>query len=506
MKPEIKLGTLINNRYLIQKLLGQGGFGRTYLAIDTQRFGEPCVVKEFVPTTSQEDLIRKSRELFEREAKVLYQIQHPQVPKFLAWLTENERLFIVQEYIDGKNFAQILHERLTHTKKAFSEAEVKAWLLNILPVLEYIHDRDIVHRDISLENIMLPENQSQPVLIDFGVVKEKITQIFAANSPNYHYSVGNSIVGKIGYSPPEQLRLGKCYPCSDIYALGVCAIVLLTGKIPSMLMDRTFCWQWRYHTKVSDYFANILDKMVAEVPSDRYQSAREIIVTLNKNSITLSDIINDSNSAPTTQNNISHPQQKPTAISHQSPEELIVLDQHKPSLEQEIETTNKLPTQTPVAFNSEFLEYCQRELASFVGPFASFLMKHTLQENPQIAPKEFIEVLTAAIPDSQRAKEFSSRINLPVEPNPEKLQTSQNSQELLDTYPAISNPEFLENCRRELNSFVGPFGSVILKDTLDNYPQITSKQLIETLVAEIPNQQRAEQFRQRIYKLKFLTQ
>ncbi len=104
MTAEINPGTLINNRYLIQKVLGQGGFGRTYLAFDTQRFGEACVLKEFLPATTQKDIIRKSKELFEREAKVLYQIQHPQIPKFLALLTKSQRLFIAQEYIDGKTY------------------------------------------------------------------------------------------------------------------------------------------------------------------------------------------------------------------------------------------------------------------------------------------------------------------------------------------------------------------------------------------------------------------
>ncbi|MEH2294104.1 serine/threonine-protein kinase [Nostoc sp.] len=501
MIPEIQLGTLINSRYLIQKLLGQGGFGRTYLAFDTQRFGEPCVLKEFVPASSKEEIISKSRELFEREAKVLYQIQHPQVPKFLAWLTENQRIFIVQEYIDGKNYSEILQERISGKGKVFSEPEVKAWLLNMLPVLQYIHDCNIVHRDISLENVMLPHNQSKPVLIDFGVVNEKFTQILSADSSNQHYSVRGSIVGKIGYSPPEQLRLGKCYPCSDIYALGVCAIILLTGKMPYMLIDKSLQWQWRSYVNISDSFASILEKMVAEVPNDRYQSAKEILVALNNNSNILPNNITVSGSAQTTPINTSQAQQKQKSITNQDIEdieEFLLLEEHKKRLEQETETANKLLAQTPVSFNSEFLEYCQRELTSFVGPFASVLIKHTLKETPQITPKEFIEVLTAAIPNSQIAQEFSSRIQLPVEPNSEKLQISNKPQKLLESYPAISDPEFLENCRREMNSSVGPFGSVILKDILDNYPHITSKQLIETLVAEIPNPQRAEKFRKHI--------
>ncbi|NJR15393.1 MAG: serine/threonine protein kinase [Calothrix sp. CSU_2_0] len=281
MISEIPAGTLINNRYLINKLLGQGGFGRTYLAFDKHRFGETCVLKEFVPATNQEEIINKSKELFEREAKVLYQIEHPQIPKFLASVTDNQRLFIVQEYIDGKTYSQILCDRISKKGKAFSENEIKTWLQGILPILEYIHQRKIIHRDISLDNIMLPDNKSQPVLIDFGVVKEKLTQFFSTNSNNSHYSLQGSVVGKIGYSPPEQLRLGQCYPSSDLYALGVCAIVLLTGRMPYLLIDESLNWQWQRYTNVSKALAKILDKMLAEKPSDRFQSANEILLELS---------------------------------------------------------------------------------------------------------------------------------------------------------------------------------------------------------------------------------
>lgn len=527
MITELKPGTLINNRYLIQKILGQGGFGRTYLAFDTQRFGEACVLKEFVPATTKQDIIRKSKELFEREAKVLYQIKHPQIPQFLAWLTENQRLFIVQEYIDGKTYSQILSERLSGKGKPFSETEVRAWLLDMLPVLEYIHERQIIHRDISLENVMLPHNQSKPVLIDFGVVKEKFTQILSAESPNSQYSVHGSVVGKIGYSPPEQLRLGHCYPSSDIYALAVSAVVLLTGKMPHMLTDGSLKWQWRSIVNISDSLARILEKMLAEAPVERYQSAKEVLVELNSNNDNYSDNNannnannnnnnnNNNNKSPfsfggivssllpkTPRNtNISQAQEKQKAVINKDLEDFLALAQLEQKLSQAGETNTQLHTQTPVSLNPEFLEFVGRELTSFVGPFASVLMKQTLKESPQIARKEFIESLAGAIPDTQLAQEFRNRMQLPVELNLQKLENSINSQKAQGNTPAISDPEFLEHCRRELTSFVGPVASVILEHTLDAHPNLTPKQLIETLVAEIPSQQRAEQFKERIHTL-----
>lgn len=502
MFTEINPGTLINNRYLIEKILGQGGFGRTYLALDTRRFNEACVLKEFVPATTKEDIIRKSRELFEREAKVLYQIRHPQIPQFLALLTEQGRLFIVQEYIDGKNYAQILSERLSHKGKPFSETEIRVWLLDMLPILEYIHDRNIIHRDISLENVMLPHNQSKPVLIDFGVVKEKFTQILTQQSP-HQYSIQGSIVGKIGYSPPEQLRLGLCYPSSDLYALAVSALVLLTARMPYLLIDDSLNWQWRSYVKISDSLARTLEKMLAQVPTERYQSAKEVIVEVNNNSnssFSFGRISSLLPKKPPINTNISQAQSQQKVTQNKDLEDLLVLEQLEQKLSQAEETNTEEYTQ-PVSHNPEFLDFVGRELTSFVGPFASVLLKHTLEQSPQMARKEFIEALAKAIPNSQRAQEFKKRIQLPpVQPKAQKMQNTK-SQQPLKNAPAISNPEFLENCRRELTSFVGPFASVILEHTLDKHPNLTPNQLIETLVAEIPNQERAQKFKERIQKL-----
>lgn len=464
MLPEIKPGTLINNRYLINKLLGQGGFGRTYLAADTQRFNEECVLKEFVPGTTKQEILAKSKELFEREAKVLYKIQHPQIPKFLATVTDNKRLFIVQEYINGKNYSQILFERLTQTRRPFSEAETKTWLLGILPILEYLHNLKIIHRDISLENVMSPQNQSLPVLIDFGVVKEKVTQFFSDNNSD-NFSPSASVVGKVGYSPPEQLRFGQCFPSSDLYALAVCAIVLLTGQMPYSLVDESLQWNWRRKVNISNSFACILEKMLAETPSARYQSAKEVIIEIN----TQTNAIYSSN-----------------------------------SLQQENDLPTKLHPQTPISLNTEFIEYCKHELTSFVGPLASVLIERTLDKNPYITPDEFIDVISNAIPNRLGAQEFKQRFNIGIQTYINQLKNSVKSQQAPVNQPAISNPEFLKSCQQELISFVGPIASVVLNNALTKYPDLTPNQLIETLIAEIPNKKTAKQFKERIYELKII--
>lgn len=271
---EIRRGTLVDNRYRIQRILGTGGFGRTYLVSDRRRFDEFCVLKEFLPSTTSQTLIQRARELFQREAKVLYELEHPQIPKFLAWCEENGRLFLVQEYVDGKTYSEILRDR------TFSESEVIQWLSDLLPVLDYLHSCNIIHRDISPDNIMLPSYGTKPMLIDLGVVKQFMSEVRSGSlrsTANTGYAL---LVGKVGFSPPEQIDRGQCYPNSDLYALAVSALVMLTGKEPTEQVN-TNAWIGS-DLKIGDRFAQILAKMLAENPIERFLSAKEVLAELQK--------------------------------------------------------------------------------------------------------------------------------------------------------------------------------------------------------------------------------
>ncbi|MGV0026498.1 protein kinase domain-containing protein [Phormidesmis priestleyi] len=282
MVSSIPLGTLLRQRYLVKQILGQGGFGRTYLAIDQERFNESCVLKEFTVPYQDDALVEKAKSLFQREASTLYQIQHPQIPRFWAAFEDEQRLFLVQDFVKGQTYRSLLQARKIQGK-SFSEAEVLHFLNHLLPVLSHLHDRDIIHRDISPENIILRTSDSEalfgpsidplpallPVLIDFGAVKEAAS----------HWPIISAItrVGKVGYAPPEQLQTGNVSPHSDLYALGATSLVLLTGREPQTLLDsQTLSWQWQPYAKVSDLLATVLQKMLALQPNERYQSAREI--------------------------------------------------------------------------------------------------------------------------------------------------------------------------------------------------------------------------------------
>lgn len=510
-------GNLIGNRYLIQKFLGQGGFGRTYLAYDTQRFSETCVLKEFVYPNTGKEILRTSRELFEREARILYNIDHPQIPKFIAWFIDQERLFIVQEYIEGKTYSQILREQLSQTGKPFSEAEVVQWLWDMLPVLDYIHRHNLIHRDISLENVMLRANQSKPVLIDFGLAKEEISQMWAVNNSQRRFS--GSTVGKLGYAPPEQIRVGVCYCCSDIYTLAVCAIVLLTGKTPDLLLDRNLDWQWHSYVKISDNLTRIIDKMLAKKPAERYQSASEVLNTLELPNFP--EEITAIHSIKKMEINIDLANKERQVAEIVESDEFKLLEQRVNNLKNKTKTSTKstlevqksenipaiqkvpsshdyseetsLQTTVFEPLNPDFINYCQQELNNAIGPFANFIVQDTLTQYPNIKREEFIEALAAGISDPKYAEKFKQGIEIA-----QKNQSAKQNKGQTQGIAADFNTEFIEHCRQELLLCLGPVANFVLDDILAESPGITVEQLVAALITAIDDPKQIENFKKRL--------
>ncbi|QYO67056.1 protein kinase domain-containing protein [Leptolyngbya sp. 7M] len=365
--------TLINDRYQIQRQIGQGGFGRTYLAADTYRFGDLCVLKEFAPANRNPTVLQRSRQLFEREAKVLYQISHPQIPKFLAWFTQENRLFIVEEYIDGKTYLELLEER-QQQGETFSEVEVIQWLQDLLPVLQYLHGMNIIHRDISPGNVILPQRRSPPVLIDFGIVKEVASQIWARQLGSLQSLHQASRIGKPGYAPPEQMQLGQCFPSSDLYSLGMTALVLLTGRNPLWLLEQTNS-EPRWHSQVSAKLRPIFAKLLSENPRHRYPSAQAALADLQ------------------------------VLLSFQpSPEQTTAQPQP--------DAVTLAPQPAAPALSSTFLDHCQRELTHCIGPMAAYILDDILTQQPQLTATALIESLAAEIPDLKQANQFRTRASL----------------------------------------------------------------------------------------------
>ncbi|NCO75252.1 MAG: protein kinase [Cyanobacteria bacterium] len=270
--------TILENKYRIIQKLGKGGFSRTYLVENIQENRKHYLLKEFLPNhNNKTEFNQKSLELFYQEASILSKLNHPQIPKFLDWFQENNNFFIVQEYIKGDNYWQLLCKR-KREQRLFSEAEIIQWFKDLLPLINYLHENKIIHRDISPDNIIYSTEINKPVLIDFGGVKQKMTEII-----NHGYEeIKGTIIGKIGYSAPEQFK-GQCYENSDIYALGVTGLVLLTGKEPELLFNSYSRKQsWVQDLNISDQFKLIFEKILKEYPDERYASAMDVLNEINK--------------------------------------------------------------------------------------------------------------------------------------------------------------------------------------------------------------------------------
>lgn len=181
----------------------------------------------------------------------------------------------MQDYVDGPSYRELLDQR-RRQGNSFSEAEVRQFLQQLLPVLDHIHTKGIIHRDISPDNVLQRSQDRLPMLIDFGVVKEVVTRVQMGNTTHHA-----TTVGKPGYAPSEQMQSGRAYPSSDLYALAVTAAVLLTGREPQDLFDDVnLAWHWQQYVSVSPSLAQVLNKAMSYRPGDRYQSVREMAQAL----------------------------------------------------------------------------------------------------------------------------------------------------------------------------------------------------------------------------------
>lgn len=275
---------ILVGRYLPTKLLGRGGFGAAFLARDRYTPGmRQCVVKQFQPAGNLSPTqLQLAQDLFEREAVVLEDIgyQHDQIPNLFAFFPvtvpgmqggqQEQFFYLVQEYIDGQNLEEELSE-----KGKFSELEVMFVLREMLKVLKFVHDKGIIHRDIKPSNIMRHRN-GRLFLLDFGAVK------LVTNAP-IGAAASSTGIYSLGFAPPEQMSGGQVFPSTDLYALAVTVVMLLTGEQDiSQLFDAySNQLKWRMRATVSPHLADILDKMLQSAANQRFESAQDVLDALD---------------------------------------------------------------------------------------------------------------------------------------------------------------------------------------------------------------------------------
>ncbi|WP_392531779.1 serine/threonine protein kinase [Nostoc sp. C117] len=291
---------ILQDRYQIQRQLGNNGIRQTWLAKDLQASdGEnsTVVVKllAFGGTVQWDDL-----KLFEREAQILKQLNHPRIPKYIDYFCIDDRTLwfgLIQEYIPGES----LKEKLANGKR-FSEKRTKKIAVQVLNILTYLHELNpgVLHRDIKPSNLIWGED-NQIYLVDFGAVQDKAAK----------EGVTFTVVGTYGYAPMEQFG-GRAVAASDLYALGATLIHLLTGTSPSDLPQQDLRLQFTDRVNLSPSFISWLEKLIEPAPENRFTNSHEALKALksgltvksaNKNQLLpLKEIINNSGCGINNQN------------------------------------------------------------------------------------------------------------------------------------------------------------------------------------------------------------
>jgi eukaryotic-like serine/threonine-protein kinase len=261
------IGQLLAGHYRVLKVLGEGGFGQTYIVEDIHLPGHPqCVLKHLKPSCTDPQALETSRKLFQREASCLQQLgAFEQIPRLLAYFEENQEFYLVLEFIQGHTLSHELIPGVTWT-----EGQVISMLLEVLKILEVVHSQGVIHRDIKPDNIIRRASDQKLVLIDFGAIK----QIRSSTSQQQRVTI---TIGTPGYMPSEQIRrLPR--PSSDIYALGMMGIQALTGVNPRQLQDDPNTGEilWQHIVPVTPALAALLEKMTRYHFKDRYQTVQEV--------------------------------------------------------------------------------------------------------------------------------------------------------------------------------------------------------------------------------------
>lgn len=259
----LSIGTALQGgRYVITKVLGQGGMGAALLATDKRVNNKPVVIKELVSESTDSEKIKEDERNFKQEMMTLATLRHPLIPAVTDSFEENQRYFMVQDYVEGEN----LEERLERTRQPLKEREALGYASQVLDVLEYLARRTppIVHRDIKPANIIIDKDDNRAHLVDFGIARADV----AKNARRKQ----TSALGTPGYAPPEQYQ-GNADPRSDLYALGATLHHLLTNRDPRDYAPFNYPPARTLNPQLSPEVEQLLTKATNNDITQRYQSA-----------------------------------------------------------------------------------------------------------------------------------------------------------------------------------------------------------------------------------------
>jgi eukaryotic-like serine/threonine-protein kinase len=395
---------LLEGRYRVTRMLGEGGFGKTYEVSDLD-----SVVKVLKILSKNEP---KYIELFQREAHVLSQLNHPGIPAvepnaYFVFRPKNnpEPLYcLVMEKITGLDLQKYLRQR----GSPIDQNLAVLWLIQLARILKAVHSQNFLHRDIKPSNIML-KSDGHLALIDFGTVRS-ITNAYVGMGESMQ---ATRIMSAL-YTPIEQMK-GKPVPQSDFFALGRTFVYLLTGQELSELYDAEIDeLKWRDAApNLAPQLANFLDQLMAPLASQRPESGAVMLQKL----VEIQQILRSASSASTP----SQMQNEPTRLADHRQgivsirpdllaEEIDLRERHsRPFPGQSFEPKSSGSVPLPLV-SQDFVARCQQELAEFIGPIASIICQRSLRQNPSLSEREFVETLAQQIPSPENAKAFRQRL------------------------------------------------------------------------------------------------
>ena len=256
---------LLHDRYRIVRILKSGGMGSVYEAIDTKLADSPCAVKEIHEAALASRKSGYIQTRFYEEMKALVALDHSSIPKVRDYLTEGDKVYIVMELVQGRSLQEEIEQR-AELKEAPPVDYIALDMIRLLDTLTYLHSQDppVIHRDVKPANILRDSRSGQIKLVDFGLAR-------AAGGPNTQ-----TVVGTMGYCAPEQM-MGKAEPRSDVYAVGVTLMHLLTGEAPEMEL---FEARKPELPGIRAGLESIIEKATHVKPADRYASAADMSLAI----------------------------------------------------------------------------------------------------------------------------------------------------------------------------------------------------------------------------------
>jgi eukaryotic-like serine/threonine-protein kinase len=374
---------LLEGRYRVLAMLGEGGCGKTYEVDD--RDGVSKVLK--ILSKSEPKYV----ELFHREANVLSQLNHPGIPAvepnaYFAYLPKDSTVplsCLVMEKITGLDLQKYIQQR----GAPIGQGLAVQWLIQLATILKVVHTQQFLHRDIKPSNIML-KSVGHLVLIDFGTVRT-ITKVSSVGEPS---TQATRIMSAL-YTPMEQMK-GKPVPQSDFFALGRTFVYLLTGQDLSEFYDaEADVVEWRNHVpNLSEKLADFIDQLMAPLVSQRPANADVILQKLF-------EIQREFVAAPE------------GLTSTQIREAPTQLAPHRQGLAPDLIDYAAKPAPLPQV-SPAMIERCKQELAELIGPIAAIVCQRTLAQHPQLSEREFIETIAQQISKPEDANAFRQRLRV----------------------------------------------------------------------------------------------